>query len=99
MALPRTAVQTVCRFFEECDFSLSGEFLYCSFTACSCDLVRQIFNVYGLQRSAASRILGAFAAAVRGKALFEVIRPSGIECAVFAFKDVDAGAAMTAGLP
>lgn len=96
-ALPLTAVQAVYGFFEERELALAGEFLYRSFTACSCALVRQIFNVYGLQRSASSRVLRAFAAAVRGKALFKIIRPSGVERAVFAFKDVDAGAAMTAG--
>ena len=91
-------IQTVCRFFEERELALAGQFLYRSFTACSRDLVGQVFKVYGLQRSASSRILGAFAAAVRGKALFEIIRPAGIERAVFAFKDIDAGAAVTDGL-
>lgn len=70
--------QSVYRLFEERELALAGEFLYCSFTACSRDLVGKVFKVYGLQWSASSRVLGAFAAAVRGKALFEIIRPAGI---------------------
>lgn len=92
-----TVTQTVCGFFEERELTLACEFLYRSFAACSCYLVRQIFKIYGVQRSASSRVLRAFAAAVRGKALFEIIRPAGIERAVFALKNVDTGAPVTAG--
>lgn len=91
-------IQAVCCFFEERELALAGEFLYRSFTACSRDLVGQVFKIYGQQRSASSRVLGAFAAAVRGKALFEVIRPAGIERAVFAFEDVDTWAAIADSL-
>lgn len=92
-------VQAVYWFTEERELAFPRELFYRSFAACSRDLVRQVLDVYGLQRSASSGILGSSAAAVRGKALFKIICPAGVKRAVFAFKDVDAGAAVAGGLP
>lgn len=92
-------VQAVYGFTEERELAFPRELFYRGFAACSRDLVRQVLDVYGLQRSASSGILGSSAAAVRGKALFKIICPAGVKRAVFAFKDVDAGMVVAGGLP